>query len=198
MVVLPLVGCVPLHPPAAEQVFALVAFHCKVVGVPATTVLLVATREMAGFSTPAAAAAASVEVVRAEDDSPHAANADNAANPVPQRNRREIVTIREAWHFFENWMACSAIEANSNQGWGLRPTILVMRFPHKSQLAMTAACFPTASHNVFCAGIIQRISTDANLSQFANVSVICGNVVAICGGKKYKGVLMTSAANRRH
>jgi hypothetical protein len=43
VVTLPLVGSVPLQPPEAMQVRAFIALHCNVAGLPATTLLLVAT-----------------------------------------------------------------------------------------------------------------------------------------------------------
>jgi hypothetical protein len=46
---LPLVGWEPLHPPEAVQLCTSVALHCKVAALPATMLLLVATRVTAGF-----------------------------------------------------------------------------------------------------------------------------------------------------
>jgi hypothetical protein len=61
VVAVPLVGCVPVHPPDAAQVCASFALHCNVAGVPMATLLLVATRLIAG--TAVAAAVAVVELV---------------------------------------------------------------------------------------------------------------------------------------
>ena len=51
VVTVPLVGCVPLHPPDAVQVSAYFALHCKVAGVPMATVLFMAASVMTGFVT---------------------------------------------------------------------------------------------------------------------------------------------------
>jgi len=51
VVTVPLVGCVPLHPPDALQVSAYFALHCKVAGVPMATVLFMAASVTTGFET---------------------------------------------------------------------------------------------------------------------------------------------------
>ena len=50
MVALPLVGCVPLHPPEAVQLCASLALHCNVALVPTATLLLAAAKVTAGFA----------------------------------------------------------------------------------------------------------------------------------------------------
>jgi hypothetical protein len=91
----PLIGWSPFHPPEAMQDCALVALHCKVVAVPLGTLLLFATSVTAGFAVPLGAAVVAVlpveglVCVSADDDSPQAANAANAAHPSAQRNRRQ-------------------------------------------------------------------------------------------------------------
>jgi len=90
VVVVPLVGWVPLQPPDAAQVCAFFAFHCNVAAVPMATLLSAATRVTAGVAV--LAAAGSAAAVWTDDDSPHAANAENAAHPSAQRTRRQALT----------------------------------------------------------------------------------------------------------
>jgi hypothetical protein len=54
VVVLPLVGWVPVHPPDAVQLCASVVLHCKVAAVPMATLFLIAAKVTAGFEVPAA------------------------------------------------------------------------------------------------------------------------------------------------
>ena len=100
VVIVPLIGWVPLHPPEAVQDFAWVALHCKVVALPLGTLALFATRVTAGFavSVEAVVAVLTLDVltlegleasVSADDDSPQAASAANAAHPSAQRNTRQ-------------------------------------------------------------------------------------------------------------
>ena len=100
VVIVPLIGWVPLHPPEAVQDFAWVALHCKVVAVPLGTLVLLATSVTDGFAVPLGATVVAVLPVEglaveglvcdsADDDSPQAASAANAAHPSAQRNRRQ-------------------------------------------------------------------------------------------------------------
>ena len=99
VVIVPLIGWVPLHPPEAVQDFAWVALHCKVVALPLGTLALFATRVTAGFavSVEAVVAVLTLDVLTLEgleasvsaDDSPQAASAANAAHPSAQRNTRQ-------------------------------------------------------------------------------------------------------------
>ena len=57
MVVVPVVGMVPLQPPDAAQLLALVAFHCSVTGVPMATVLSFAFKTTNGGAAVAGAVA---------------------------------------------------------------------------------------------------------------------------------------------
>jgi len=89
-VVVPVVGNVPLQPPDAAHVLALVALHCSVTGVPTATVFSLAFRLTTGGATaagvaPVLVAAALVGpllavVVSAFELMPHAASEPNAAN----------------------------------------------------------------------------------------------------------------------
>ncbi len=106
VVIVPVVGWAPLHPPEAVQDCALVVLHCKVVAVFLGTLVLFATSVTAGFAVPLAAAVVAVPpvgelpveelaveglaCVSADDDSPQAASAANAAHPSAQRNTRQI------------------------------------------------------------------------------------------------------------
>ena len=95
MVIVPLIGWAPFHPPEAMQDCALVALHCKVVAVPLGTLVLFATSVTAGFAVLLGAAVVAVlpveglVCVSADDDSPHAASPANAAHPSAQRNTRQ-------------------------------------------------------------------------------------------------------------
>ena len=95
VVIVPLIGWVPLHPPEAVQDFAPVALHCKVVALPLGTLALFATRVTAGFAVSVEAVVAVLTLegleasVSADDDSPQAASAANAAHPSAQRNTRQ-------------------------------------------------------------------------------------------------------------
>ena len=105
VVIVPLTGWAPFHPPEALQDCAPVALHCRVVAVPLGTLVLFATSVTAGFAVPlgaavvaplpAVVAAPPVEglvCVSAEDDSPQAASAANAAHPSAKRNTRQTWT----------------------------------------------------------------------------------------------------------
>jgi hypothetical protein len=100
VVIVPLVGWVPLHPPDAVQDCAPDALHCRVVAVSLGTLVLFATSVTAGFAVPLGAAVVAVlpleelaaeglACVSADDDSPQAASAANAAHPSAQRNTRQ-------------------------------------------------------------------------------------------------------------
>jgi len=81
----PLVDCVPLHPPEAVQLAALLAFHFKVTGSPCVTVLGVNCRVTMGF-----AAAEPVAAALAEDceSSWQAASGEIAAHKSTQCTQR--------------------------------------------------------------------------------------------------------------
>jgi hypothetical protein len=91
--IVPLVGWAPLQPPEAVQDCAPVALHCKLAEVPLVTLLFLADRVTAGLAAWLLLEAEEVllpvvEVVSADEESPHAANAANAANPRAQLKRR--------------------------------------------------------------------------------------------------------------
>jgi hypothetical protein len=62
VVTLPLVGCVPVQPPEAAQDCTPWALHCRVVAVPAATLLFTATIDTAGVTE-----AVSVELASVDD-----------------------------------------------------------------------------------------------------------------------------------
>ena len=72
-------GCVPLQPPEASQLCTFAAFHCKVTGVPISTLLSLAFRLRVGGAL--GVTAASAVPVKAFDDAPHAVSALSTANP---------------------------------------------------------------------------------------------------------------------
>jgi hypothetical protein len=94
VVIVPLNGWEPLHPPEAMQDCAPVALHCKVVAVPLGTLVLFATNVTAGFAVPLELAVAVLPVeelaadVSADDDSPQAPSAANTAHPSAHPNTR--------------------------------------------------------------------------------------------------------------
>lgn len=107
--VVPVVGNVPLQPPDAVQVLALVAFHCSVTEAPMATVLSLAFKVTNGGATTADAAAllgvcvgCDVSDVTAFELAPHAAselstanaNIDFNANANRERWLRRIELIR--------------------------------------------------------------------------------------------------------
>jgi hypothetical protein len=99
VVAVPLVGRVPLHPPDAVQVCALVALHCNVTGVPITTALFMAARVTAGFAVVVLVLSPPTkgdEAISLLADCPHAANAENAAHPIAQRNRHDALAESSA------------------------------------------------------------------------------------------------------
>ena len=108
VVIVPLIGWEPLHPPEAMHDCAPVVRHCKVVELPLGTLVLFAARVTAGFAVPLEAA---VEVLPVEElvvdvsaeDSPQAASAANTAHPSAQPNTRPtnpISRLRDLrpWH----------------------------------------------------------------------------------------------------
>jgi hypothetical protein len=88
VVVVPLIGCVPLQPPEAEQVCALVALHFSVAGVPGSTLALIASNERAGLTTLPAVLLSRVSLLA---ELPHAARAEKAKPTIAHWNRREIL-----------------------------------------------------------------------------------------------------------
>ena len=98
VVIVPLTGWSPLHPPEAVHDFAPVALHCKVVELPLGTLVLFAARVTAGFavSLEAAVTVPPVEelvVGASADDSPQAASAANTAHPSAHANTRPTKPI---------------------------------------------------------------------------------------------------------
>jgi hypothetical protein len=126
VVALPLVGCVPLHPPEAVQDCAAVALHFRVAGVPMAMLLLVATRETCGFAV-ALTAGAMKEFT--PDDSPHAARADNAAAAAIERSRREAAAERQVIRTGVSSMSLPVCKGNSHRSVGLRPAELIIASP---------------------------------------------------------------------
>ena len=93
VVIVPLIGWGPLHPPEAMHDCAPVVRHCKVVELPLGTLVLFAARVTAGFAVPLEAAVAVLPVEElvvdvSADDSPQAASAANTAHPNAQPNTR--------------------------------------------------------------------------------------------------------------
>jgi hypothetical protein len=88
VVTVPLVGCVPLHPPDAVQVSAYFALHCKVAGVPMATVLFMAASVMTGFVT--TVSGPTNPLTWLFDDCPHAVSAEIAAQLIAHRKRLVI------------------------------------------------------------------------------------------------------------
>jgi len=96
VVIVPLIGWGPLHPPEAMHDCAPVARHCKIVELPLGMLAFFAVRVTAGFAVSVEAVVAVLTLegleasVSADDDSPQAASAANAAHPSAQRNTRQI------------------------------------------------------------------------------------------------------------
>jgi hypothetical protein len=93
VVIVPLVGWAPLHPPEAMHECAPVVLQCKVVELPLGTLVLFAARVTAGFAVSLEAAVAVLTVEElvfdvSADDSPQAASAANTAHPSAQPNTR--------------------------------------------------------------------------------------------------------------
>jgi len=86
VVAVPLVGWAPFQPPEATQDCASCALHCNVAGDPMATLVLIATRETAGFAV-VAATAPPVRLVWPVDDCSQAASAENAAQTIAKRSR---------------------------------------------------------------------------------------------------------------
>ena len=79
---LPVVGKVPLQPPEAVQLLALVALHCSVADVPMSTLLALAFKDTnGGVTTAGVAGLLGVCGDVAFELAPHAASALRAANP---------------------------------------------------------------------------------------------------------------------
>jgi hypothetical protein len=102
VVIVPLIGWGPLHPPEAMHDCAPVARHCKVVELPFGMLVLFAARVTAGFSAPLEAAVAVLLAVLpveelvvdvSADDSPQAASAANTAHPSAHPNTRPTKPI---------------------------------------------------------------------------------------------------------
>lgn len=93
VVALPLVGCVPLQPPEAEQDCASCACHCRVVAMPMGTLFWVAASVTAGFCV--VTEVGSVVAVWPFADCWHAANPQNDAQTMSQVDRREAVQPRK-------------------------------------------------------------------------------------------------------
>jgi hypothetical protein len=96
--IVPLVGWAPLQPPEAMQDCAPVALHSKLVEVPLGTLLFLATSVTAGLATSLPVETDEVLLpvvvdVSADEESWHAANAANAANPSAQLKRRTTFAI---------------------------------------------------------------------------------------------------------
>ena len=150
VVIVPLIGWAPLHPPEAMHDCAPVALHCKVVELPLVTLVLFAASVTAGFavSLEAAVAVPPVEEPVADvsaDDSPQAASAANTAHPSAQPNTRPTNPIPRLRDF---------------RRWHPLPLFfLAGRLAH------------------FDGGIIDCFLGSANLSLFAYLSLICGNLV---------------------
>jgi hypothetical protein len=110
VVVVPVIGNEPLHPPDALQLLALVALHTSVTGAPMATVVSLAFKVTNGGAATAGAVALPVAavlvavspVVSAFELEPHAAsepstvntNIDFNANAKPKRRLRRIELIR--------------------------------------------------------------------------------------------------------
>ena len=97
---MPLVGCVPLHPPDAVQVSAYFALHCKVAGVHMATVLFMAASVMTGFVTTVSGPTNPLTCLLF-DDCPHAVSAEIAA---------QLIAHRKRLIFLMNCVACAAFK----------------------------------------------------------------------------------------
>ena len=147
VVIVPLVGWAPLHPPEAMHECAPVVLHCKVVELPLGTLVLFAARVTAGFAVSLEAAVAVLTVEElvfdvSADDSPQAASAANTAHPSAQPNTRPTNPI---------------------------PRLRDFRRLHPLPLFFLAG---RLAH--FDGGIIDCFLGTANLSLFAYLSLICG------------------------
>ncbi len=108
VVIVPLVGWAPLHPPEAMHDCEPVARHCKVVELPLGMLVFFAARVTAGFAVSLEAAVAVLPVEElvvdvSADDSPQAASAANTAHPSAYPNTRPtkpIPRLRDSrpWH----------------------------------------------------------------------------------------------------
>jgi hypothetical protein len=90
VVIVPLVGCEPLHPPEAVQACTPVALHCNVADVPMATLELFATRDTVGFGAAAAGAVARVSETPTPEE-PQAASNGIAMQLIAQRNGRNAL-----------------------------------------------------------------------------------------------------------
>jgi hypothetical protein len=121
VVIVPLIGWGPLHPPEAMHDCAPVALHCNVVELPLGTLVLFAARVTAGF---AVSLEAAVAVLPAEelvvdvsaDDSPQAASAANTAHPSAQPNTRptnpmlvSVTLVRGTHCRYFSWAGASCL-----------------------------------------------------------------------------------------
>jgi hypothetical protein len=121
VVVVPVVGNVPLQPPDAAQLLALVALHCNVTGAPMATILSLAFKVTNGGATTVGVAAPLggvllvgpllAVVVSAFELIPHAAREPSAANPSidfnasanPKLRLRRIELIRVSQDFCDKF-----------------------------------------------------------------------------------------------
>ena len=146
VVIVPLIGWAPLHPPEAMHDCAPVALHCKVVELPLVTLVLFAASVTAGFAVPLEAAVAVLPVEEpvadvSADDSPQAASAANTAHPSAQPNTRPTNPISRLRDF------------------RLAPLPLFFLAGHLAH---------------FDGGMIDGFPGSANLSLFVYLSLICG------------------------
>jgi hypothetical protein len=112
VVIVPLIGWAPLHPPEAMHDCAPVTRHCKVVELPLGTLVFFAARVTAGIAASLEVAVVvlpavlPVEALVADvsaDDSPQAASAANTAHPSAHPNTRPtnpMPRLRDSrpWH----------------------------------------------------------------------------------------------------
>jgi len=135
---LPLVGCVPLQPPDAVQVCALLALQVNVALSPIGTVLGVNCSWMAGF--PAAVAAAASLKWFNEFWSPQAASAAIAVNPSTQRDRPEATALRERSR--SQWATTNPSTFNVELGaWRrLRPIGTIIASPSRCRCPSDISC----------------------------------------------------------
>jgi hypothetical protein len=127
VVVLPLVGWLPVHPPDAVQLCASLVLHCKVAAVPMVTLLLIATKVTAGFELPAALGSELFDWPE-DEDCWHAARADNAANPTTQRSSRDALARGDIRSSVVHDKLRAVLKQNWNIEWA-RPTEIIIHLP---------------------------------------------------------------------
>jgi hypothetical protein len=162
VVAVPLVGCEPFQPPEAVQDCASCVLHCSVAGDPISTLLLTATKETAGL-----AVAATVPVLRVDsvlEDCSQAASVDTAAHSINKRNRCDafdgVVRLLLEWSTHPVFAEFCIFRPVS------RPFNVIALSPSKKHGCMSARKIRRS--------MIRGIALSANMSPFANVSVICG------------------------